>query len=634
MSMTSTSFTSLKQRRDDLASAIAMLKDLVVHQLDGQNVQQLDSLAQKVRDDLQFIVLCVGDFSSGKTTFINKFLLRDDILPARARPTTTRLTTIRYGSSLRATLLKKDGGSEIIADNVKQRIEDAVAAGGSEIEKVEQVLIEAPSPNLAEGLIVVDAPGLNDPDTLRMKVTLDFLHQADAILYFLNAQQAWTRSQKEFLEETILAREDLDKLFLLLNYWDLIEQAEREDVLSYVNEEMDASFNRLCQKLDSYTEVSKPDLIPVSAKTGENQDLVQEKIWDYLASKKGQDVLAYLVQRFNTHVDQYMETLAERAKFLEQNLKEREVSRQQLSAEIEKYRIAKDNFLTNLKRYLRPELDNYRDQVSTIFEQNINLLSTEIQNLQFERNDVNILNRRLAAKLSYFQRRIASELVKAEIRLLNVLQVRIEEQKGNLKITPKRQQVLEDYFSDWRNMSVGGDMTMLGAGKVISAATAVGGAGALIAAGITTASAPTVVAGSSGILGSAYAFLFGAGSTTTSASVMATLGIPGLAVAAVGIGIFLALSHYSKTEAGRKIEFIGNDLISKLEQARIDVLSNIESNQEERLNEICGNVDNDIISFYEKKRTEMDHLMSQAEQNPNYAAIKRDLLALKLPVNL
>jgi hypothetical protein len=30
----------------------------------------------------------------------------------------------------------------------------------------------------------------------------------------------------------------------------------------------------------------------------------------------------------------------------------------------------------------------------------------------------------------------------------------------------------------------------------------------------------------------------------------------------------------------------------------------------------------------------MDHLMSQAEQNPNYAAIKRDLLALKLPVNL
>ena len=88
MSMTSTSFTSLKQRRDDLASAIAMLKDLVVHQLDGQNVQQLDSLAQKVRDDLQFIVLCVGDFSSGKTTFINKFLLRDDILPARARPTT------------------------------------------------------------------------------------------------------------------------------------------------------------------------------------------------------------------------------------------------------------------------------------------------------------------------------------------------------------------------------------------------------------------------------------------------------------------------------------------------------------------------------------------------------------------
>ncbi len=633
MSMTSTSFTSLKQRRDDLASAIAMLKDLVVHQLDGQNVQQLDSLVQKVRDDLQFIVLCVGDFSSGKTTFINKFLLRDDILPARARPTTTRLTTIRYGSSLRATLLKKDGGSEIIADNVKQRIEDAVAAGGSEIEKVEQVLIEAPSPNLAEGLIVVDAPGLNDPDTLRMKVTLDFLHQADAILYFLNAQQAWTRSQKEFLEETILAREDLDKLFLLLNYWDLIEQAEREDVLSYVNEEMDASFNRLCQKLDSYTEVSKPDLIPVSAKTGENQDLVQEKIWDYLASKKGQDVLAYLVQRFNTYVDQYLEKLAERAKFLDEDLKQRETHCQQLGVEIEKYRIAKENFLAKLRQSLRPELENFRERISVIFDQNINLLQTEINNLQFECNDVAMVNKRLAAKLSYFQRRLASELGKAETQLFNIIRVRIEEQKSNLKIPPKRQQIWQDYISDWNTKPVVGNLTISGAGQIISAGTAVGGIGTFIgAASYTAATAETTIAATG--WKALTAWFVGSEATTAAASSILTVGIPALAVAAIGISIFLALRHYSATETGRKVQFIGDELISKFEQVKIDVLSYIESNLEDRINEICANVDNDILTFYEQKRTEMDFLMLQSEQPHHHHAIEKNLSALKLPVNL
>jgi GTPase SAR1 family protein len=633
MSMTSISFSSFKQRREDLASAISKLKDLVVDQLDGHNVQQLDSLAQKVRDELQFIVLCVGDFSSGKTTFINKFLLHDEILPARARPTTTRLTTIRHGASLRATLLKKDGGSEIIADNVKQRIEDAVAAGGSEIEKVEQVLIEVPSPNLAEGFIVVDAPGLNDPDTLRMKVTLDFLHQADAILYFLNAQQAWTRSQKEFLEETILAREDLDKLFLLLNYWDLIEQAEREDVLSYVNEEIDTSLDRLRYKLDSDADVSKPDLIPVSAKTGENQDLVQEKIWDYLASKKGKDVLAYLVQRFNTYVDQYLEKLAERAKFLDEDLKQRETHCQQLGVEIEKYRIAKENFLAKLRQSLRPELENFRERISVIFDQNINLLQTEINNLQFECNDVAMVNKRLAAKLSYFQRRLASELGKAETQLFNIIRVRIEEQKSNLKIPPKRQQIWQDYISDWNTKPVVGNLTISGAGQIISAGTAVGGIGTFIgAASYTAATAETTIAATG--WKALTAWFVGSEATTAAASSILTVGIPALAVAAIGISIFLALRHYSATETGRKVQFIGDELISKFEQVKIDVLSYIESNLEDRINEICANVDNDILTFYEQKRTEMDFLMLQSEQPHHHHAIEKNLSALKLPVNL
>jgi hypothetical protein len=379
--------------------------------------------------------------------------------------------------------------------------------------------------------------------------------------------------------------------------------------------------------------VSKPDLIPVSAKTGENQDLVQEKIWDYLASKKGKDVLAYLVQRFNTYVDQYLEKLAERAKFLDEDLKQRETHCQQLGVEIEKYRIAKENFLAKLRQSLRPELENFRERISVIFDQNINLLQTEINNLQFECNDVAMVNKRLAAKLSYFQRRLASELGKAETQLFNIIRVRIEEQKSNLKIPPKRQQIWQDYISDWNTKPVVGNLTISGAGQIISAGTAVGGIGTFIgAASYTAATAETTIAATG--WKALTAWFVGSEATTAAASSILTVGIPALAVAAIGISIFLALRHYSATETGRKVQFIGDELISKFEQVKIDVLSYIESNLEDRINEICANVDNDILTFYEQKRTEMDFLMLQSEQPHHHHAIEKNLSALKLPVNL
>ena len=634
MSTANFSYGSFKQRRNDLSGAITNLKDLVQRQLDGLQVQQLDVLAQQLKSELNFNVLCVGDFSSGKTTFINKFLLHEDILPARARPTTSRLTTIRHGSALRATLIKKDGGSETIAEHVKQRIEDAVAAGGSEIENVEQVAIEIPSPVLAEGLVVVDAPGLNDPDTLRMKVTLDYLHQADAILYFLNAQQAWTRSQKEFLEETILAREDLDKLFLLLNYWDLIDNSEREDVLSYVGEELDASLDRLRKKCESDVELSRPDLIPVSAKTGENQSLVQERIWGYLASKKGQDILAYKIQRFNNYVDQYVETVAERVEFLDKDLKEREARRQQVVAEIEKYQIAKNDFMANLRRCMRHELDNFREQVSSIFDQYISLLAREIQNIQFERYDAVMVKKRLAAKLSYFQHRLASDLRKAEARLFNILSIRIEEQKSTLRIPLKRHQDWQDYFSDWSNATIVGNQTAVKAGKVFSAATALGGMGAFIGAATSTATAPVTVAAHAGWWTTISTTVMGTPASTIAPSVIMSIGIPALAVTAVGIGIYLVLRHHSTTTTEREIDVIRDEVISKLELIKTSVISNIDSDQERQLAEICGHVDNDILSYYDKKRRELDNLMSESADRPNFYELKKDLLALKLAVNL
>ena len=67
----------------------------LVGKLNNESItNQIDSFYTEVSDELTFNVLCVGDFASGKTTFINQFFLEKSILPTSPIVTTAKLTVI------------------------------------------------------------------------------------------------------------------------------------------------------------------------------------------------------------------------------------------------------------------------------------------------------------------------------------------------------------------------------------------------------------------------------------------------------------------------------------------------------------------------------------------------------------
>ena len=69
----------------------------------------VDSLVHQFQNELAFTVLCLGEFASGKTTFVNRFFLGDAVLPVRATPTTAKITTLRYGDTLTLSLILRNG---------------------------------------------------------------------------------------------------------------------------------------------------------------------------------------------------------------------------------------------------------------------------------------------------------------------------------------------------------------------------------------------------------------------------------------------------------------------------------------------------------------------------------------------
>lgn len=166
-----------------------------------------------------FICLLTGQFSSGKSRFINK-LLGEDILPVGTREMTAVSTYIKRGST-NAFIYNGDIGKEIdIADirNFKK--------GFCDCEKIEVSLEYLETP---ENLIFVDTPGTN---SISFDKSEEDIKKADAILYFLT--KGLTATDVEFIDD--ICRNKKLKLLFVRTRIDDIKSSE-ENILETYEEE-------------------------------------------------------------------------------------------------------------------------------------------------------------------------------------------------------------------------------------------------------------------------------------------------------------------------------------------------------------------------------------------------------------
>jgi GTPase SAR1 family protein len=168
----------------------------------------VDSSQQLSNDTLR--VLVMGMFSSGKSTFLNA-LMGKKLLPAKPQPTTAVIGEILYSETPEVTLYPKDGYAggnapfTIKLEELSNYITiDNTPASEDQIKEnpFEKVVIKYPLPICKHGIMFVDSPGLNDP-TCHDSITKDYLPTADAILYCMNINQAYTADDKHEIEHLL-----------------------------------------------------------------------------------------------------------------------------------------------------------------------------------------------------------------------------------------------------------------------------------------------------------------------------------------------------------------------------------------------------------------------------------------------
>jgi len=234
-------YLEIYQRRRTELLSVARRQQEVLAELgddtalpDGNRPSQtIAELIRRLESD-RFRVLVVGRFSAGKSTLLNA-LLGATILPASPTPTTGVLCDIRYADEehKKATLFPKsgmgpDGRSEPfdvkIAD-LKKELERYVKIdhfGDSETSRYQRAEIYWPLEMCRNGVDIIDTVGLDDPDS-RDEVTLRQASSADAILYCMKSQDAYSAKDKQVLG--MLQSLGYTSLFFVITYWDHIRAA-------------------------------------------------------------------------------------------------------------------------------------------------------------------------------------------------------------------------------------------------------------------------------------------------------------------------------------------------------------------------------------------------------------------------
>lgn len=171
-----------------------------------------------------FTVVVLGEFSRGKSTFINA-LLGKSLLPMDVLPETAVISALLYGEKPEAAIIYSDGHRE--RGQADSQFLARFSVQGGTHEEVSYIQLKYPSYLLKERIVLIDTPGVSDLDEQRAEITYGFLPQADAVIFLLDATAPLKKTEKDFLLKRVIPQ-GIQQIIFVANKADNLD--EEEDV--------------------------------------------------------------------------------------------------------------------------------------------------------------------------------------------------------------------------------------------------------------------------------------------------------------------------------------------------------------------------------------------------------------------
>ena len=245
----------------DIDGHIQFMKTLMKkYEFPWEQREQLQAELKKIQarqNEKTLNMAVIGEFSSGKSSFINA-LLRENLLETDAIQGTTVASTLigyslerifrTYGEGGRGKQTRKTESSAALA-----KLLAAYTSGDRKDENARYLEVGYPSDFLQQGICIIDTPGTNSLEQWHEDVTKEAIReQADACIILTSAEKPFPESFCRFLEDNL--QDVLQTCVFVVTKIDLIPPKQQARQMEYIR-----------KVLEEKLSVHDPLILPYSA---------------------------------------------------------------------------------------------------------------------------------------------------------------------------------------------------------------------------------------------------------------------------------------------------------------------------------------------------------------------------------
>jgi predicted GTPase len=276
-----------QQQKKQISILFQQIQAIVQQNQRQDLAKTLSESAQRFTKGKLFVVVA-GEFKQGKSSLINALINETNLFPVDIDITTNLVTSITYGQEEKVTVIIGEPGQGQAKTITREEIPNYVTEqeNTNNSRKAQMLIIESPNPQLKEGLVLVDTPGVGGLNTEHTAVAYAFIPNADVILFVSDTEKPLTVKELEFVE--LIARHCKNFIFVVTKK----DQGNYKEIISSNREKLSKTLNLPENEID---------LIPVSSKTKlaylKSQDLediedsnfvaLETKLWHILEQQRG-----------------------------------------------------------------------------------------------------------------------------------------------------------------------------------------------------------------------------------------------------------------------------------------------------------------------------------------------------------
>lgn len=217
--------------------------------------KQVSAIVVKQNDNLLNISV-IGEFSTGKSSFINALVGYELLAVNVIQGTTVAITIIEYSEQFSITLTDFSGKSLKIIfksiDSLRQQLH-IYTTDAAYAKKIDYVTVTLPSDILKNGYRIIDTPGTNSLELWHEEVTCRAIKElSDLSIILTDSTQPMPATLVSFLDNTL--GDSVESCAFVANKIDRIGDKERDGIIKFIGK-------KICQSFD----IENPMVLPFSS---------------------------------------------------------------------------------------------------------------------------------------------------------------------------------------------------------------------------------------------------------------------------------------------------------------------------------------------------------------------------------